>query len=103
MGATALLRGTNRESRLAAARPGELTLLREGQSGPVEEFAFPDSSVESDLSPLEPFSKTLSTLDSSSIPCPLRRSDGISSPSCFVLSEPELPPIQLGQRNSMAP
>jgi TonB family protein len=59
------------------------------KAGSVEEFAFPDSDVESDLSPIEPFSKTLSTLDSSSFPLvSSARADGISSPSCLQCPNP---------------
>jgi TonB family protein len=59
------------------------------KAGPVEEFAFPDSEVESDLSPLEPFSTTLPALDSSSIPLVSSAgADGISSPSCLYCPNP---------------
>jgi len=89
MGATTLLRGTT-ENRGGPLRvqASSLSCVKD-KAGPVEEFAFPDSGVESDLSPLEPFSKTLPALDSSSIP--LVRSagaDGISSPSCLYCPNP---------------
>jgi TonB family protein len=91
MGATTLLRGTT-ENR---GGPGPLrvqaSLLScvKDKAGPVEEFAFPDSDAESDLSPLEPFSKTLPALDSPSIPLVSSAgADGISSPSCLYCPNP---------------
>jgi TonB family protein len=88
MGATAVLRGTT-ENRGGPLRvQASLLSCVKDNAGPVEEFAFPDSGLESDLSPLEPFSKTLSTLDSSSIPLVLSAGDGISSPSCLYCPNP---------------
>ncbi len=89
MGATTLLRGTT-ENRGGPLRvQASLLSCVKDKAGPVEEFAFPDSGVESDLSPLEPFSKTLSTLDSSSIPLVSSAgADGISSPSCLYCPNP---------------
>jgi len=89
IGATTLLRGTT-ENRGGPLRvQASLLSCLKDKVGPVEEFAFPDSGVESDLSPLEPFSKTLPALDSSSIPLVSSAgADGISSPSCLYCPNP---------------
>jgi len=103
IGATTLLRGTT-ENRGGPLRvQASLLSCLKDKVGPVEEFAFPDSGVESDLSPLELFSKTLPALDSSSIPLVSSAgADGISSPSCLYCPNPNYTD-PVGQRNSMAP
>jgi TonB family protein len=88
MGATTLLRGTT-ENRAGPLRvQASLLSCVKDKAGPVEEFAFPDSGVESDLSPLEPFSKTLPALDSSIPLVSSAGADGISSPSCLYCPNP---------------
>jgi hypothetical protein len=83
MGASTVLRGTTEDRGGPVRVQASLLSCVKDKAGPVEEFAFPDSDAQSDLSPLEPFSKTLSALDSSSIPLVSSAgADGISSPSC---------------------
>jgi TonB family protein len=90
LGTTTVLRGTT-EYRGGPLRV-QMSLLSsvKDKAGPVEEFALPDSDTKSDLTPFEPFPKTLSSPSSSSA-IPLIRvagKDGVGAPACSYCPSP---------------
>jgi hypothetical protein len=87
LGATTVLRGTTEVRGGPLRVQASLLSCVKDKVGPVEEFAFPDFGGESDLSPLERFSKTLPT--PSPIPLVLSAGvDGVSPPACVYCPSP---------------
>lgn len=89
LGATTVLRGTTEARGGPLRAQASLLNCSKDRTGPVEEFSFPTSDSVPDLTPIEPFPKTLSSTNSPSIPL-VRRvgEDGVSAPSCVYCPIP---------------
>jgi TonB family protein len=89
LGANTVLMGTTEDRGGPLRVQTNLLSCVKDKAGPVEEFAFPDSDSKWDLTPLEPFPKTLSSTNSSSIPL-IRMAgvDGVSAPVCVYCPNP---------------
>lgn len=89
LGANTVLRGTTEDRGGPLRVQASLLSCVKDKAGPVEEFAFADSDSKSDLSPLEPFPKNLSSHDSTSTPL-IRKAgiDGVGAPTCVYCPNP---------------